>query len=179
MESVSTFKNIFHALKKDILDKSAKNIELQTEVNEVKREIQAYRDTRATTLVAPSIDMLKTPETRTSDTQQPSSDRKKKSYTDVADREHNKKFKVTIRSKGNHTSESTKELIKTKINPTGRKVGISTFKALKDGRILIEVGSKEEIERISSSSITEKYGKELEAKVQELRNLRLVIYNIP
>jgi hypothetical protein len=31
------------------------------------------------------------------------------------------------------------------------KVGINTFKALKDGRILIEAGSKEEIERIRDS----------------------------
>jgi len=58
------------------------------------------------------------------------------------------------------------------------KVGISAFKTLKDGRILIEVGSKEERERISNR-ITEKCGKELEAKIQELRNPRLVIYNIP
>jgi hypothetical protein len=42
------------------------------------------------------------------------------------------------------------------------KVGISTFKALKGGRILIEAGSKEEIERISKS-ITENCGKEVEA----------------
>ena len=43
---------------------------------------------------------------------------------------------------------------------------------------MIAAGSKEERERISKS-ITEKCGKELEAKVQELRNPRLVIYNIP
>jgi len=58
------------------------------------------------------------------------------------------------------------------------KVGLRTFKELKDGRILIEAGSKEEIEKISTS-FTEKCGKELEAKVQELRNPRLEIYNIP
>jgi len=58
------------------------------------------------------------------------------------------------------------------------KVGISAFRALKDERILIARGSEEEIEKISTS-ITEKCGKELEAKVQELRNTRLVIYNIP
>jgi hypothetical protein len=58
------------------------------------------------------------------------------------------------------------------------KVGISTFKALKDGRILIEVNSKEERERISNR-ITEKCGEELEAKTQEHRNPRLIVYNIP
>ena len=58
------------------------------------------------------------------------------------------------------------------------KVGINTFKALKDGRILIEAGTKEEIDRIRTS-INNKCGNELEAKIQVLRNPRLVIYNIP
>jgi len=44
------------------------------------------------------------------------------------------------------------------------KVGINTFKALNDGRILIEAGSKEGIEKISTS-ITEKCGKGLKPKV--------------
>jgi len=179
MESVRTLRNIFHALKKDIVDQSAKNIELQTEVNEMKRELQAYIDTHATTPVAPSIDRLKTPEVHTGEAQHPSSDRKIKYFSDiVAGQNNNKKFNVTIRSKENHTPETMKEFIKTKINPTQMKVGISTFKALKDGRILIEAGSKEEIERISKS-IKEKCRKELEDKVLEFRNPRFVIYNIP
>jgi len=33
LESVITLRNIFHALKKDTVDISAKNLELQTEVN--------------------------------------------------------------------------------------------------------------------------------------------------
>jgi hypothetical protein len=101
-----------------------------------------------------------------------------KSYSDiVAGRENNKTFITTVRSKGNHTPETIK-LIKTKIIPTEIKVGVSTFKALKDGRILIEVGSKEEI-NIIRTSIAEKCGKELKAKAQELRNPRVVIYDIP
>jgi hypothetical protein len=58
------------------------------------------------------------------------------------------------------------------------KVGVSTFKALKGGRIVIDVGTKEEIDRIRTN-IIENRGKEPEAKAQELRNPRLVIYNIP
>jgi uncharacterized coiled-coil DUF342 family protein len=69
LESVSTLRNIFHTLKTHIVDKSAKNLELQTEFNEVKRDLQAYRDTRATTPVAPSIDRLKTPMSCTSEPQ--------------------------------------------------------------------------------------------------------------
>jgi len=55
-KSVSTLRNIFHVLKKDVVDKSSKNIKLQTVVNEVNRELHAYSDTRTTIHVAPSID---------------------------------------------------------------------------------------------------------------------------
>jgi hypothetical protein len=46
LESVSTLRNIFHALQKDIVDKSARNIDLQTDADRAKRELQAHRDTR-------------------------------------------------------------------------------------------------------------------------------------
>ena len=179
MESVSTLRNMFQALKKDIAVKTAKAIELQIEVNEAKGQLRACRDTRATTQVAPSVDRMQAPDTRTRDTQHPPSGRRMEPYSDiVAGRGNNKKFKVIIRAKGNQTSETTKELIKTKLNPTELKVGVITFKALRDGRILIEVGSKEETERIRTG-ISEKCREELEALVQDLRNPRLVIYNIP
>ena len=120
--------------------------------------------------MTPSIDRMKTLRTHTSATHQTPSRRKIKSYSDiVAGRENNKKFKITSRSKGNQAQETINELNEVKINPAEMKVGISTFKTLKDGRILVEAGSKEEIEKISTS-ITEKCGKELETKVQELKN---------
>ena len=46
MQTVGTLRNIFRALNKDIVDKLARNLELQTEFNEVRRELQAYRGTR-------------------------------------------------------------------------------------------------------------------------------------
>jgi hypothetical protein len=121
---------------------------------------------------------MEKPVTYTRETLNPSSGRKVNSYADIAAGRENKKFKMTITSKLNKTPEATKELIKSKINPTEMKVGISTFKTLKDGRILIQAGSKEEIERIRNS-ITDKCGEEMEAKVHDLRNPRLVLYNIP
>ena len=146
IEDDSGIRNIIHAVK-DIVDKTAHNMKLQTKVKETKRELQAYRD--AHTPVAPSIEGTEKPETSTTDEQRLHSDRKTKSYSDVvAGRENNRKFKITIRSKGSHTMETMKELIKIRINPTKIKVGISTFKALKDGRILIEVDSNEEREKV-------------------------------
>jgi hypothetical protein len=96
--------------------------------------------------VAPSMDRQKTPATNTRGLQHPSSNRKMYYSDIVAGRKDERKFKVTVRSKENHTPETIKELIKAKINPTEMKVGISTFKTLKDGRILIKAVSKEEIE---------------------------------
>jgi hypothetical protein len=93
METVSTIRNIFHALKQEIVDKSTQNKEPQTEVNEAKQELQVYKDTRTTTPVAPSIDRMKTPVTHGTNTQHPSSGRQMKSYSDiVAGRENNKNF---------------------------------------------------------------------------------------
>jgi hypothetical protein len=114
MESVSTLRNIFHALKQEIVNKLTQNIEMQTEVNEAKLDLQVYKDTRATTQVAPSIDRMKTPVAHACGTQHPSSGRKIKSYSDiVAGRENNKKFKITVRSKENHTPETIKKFIQT------------------------------------------------------------------
>jgi hypothetical protein len=53
---------------------------------------------------------MKTPDTQASGTQHPSSGRKMKSYSDiVAGWENNKKFKITVRSKENHTPETIKK----------------------------------------------------------------------
>jgi hypothetical protein len=46
MEAVSTLRDIFHAVKREIAEKSETNLELQAEVNEVKKTLQAYRDAR-------------------------------------------------------------------------------------------------------------------------------------
>jgi len=48
---------------------------------------------------------------------------------------------------------------------------------LSDGRILIEAGSKKEIETLGGK-IQERFEEELEINIQELRNPRIVIFNI-
>ena len=83
-------------------------------------------------------------------------------------------FKLMIKSKESHSSETIKRLLKTNINPTEIKVGIN----LKDGRIFIETGSKEEVMMLKKN-INEKCGGKLDVNVNRLRNPRLVIYNIP
>jgi hypothetical protein len=64
------------------------------------------------------------------------------------------------------------------VNPTEIRVGITSLRPLKDGRIRIEAGSKKGIEKLREK-IGEKCGEELDVKIQRLRNPRLVMLGIP
>lgn len=58
------------------------------------------------------------------------------------------------------------------------KVGISSFKALKNGNLIIETQNKEETEKICQN-INEECGNELEANPRRRRKPRLIIYSVP
>jgi AAA+ superfamily predicted ATPase len=58
------------------------------------------------------------------------------------------------------------------------KVGIKTLKSLRDGWVLIEVGSTDET-NLLSANIRDKCGEDLEVNVPKLRKPRLIIRNIP
>ena len=72
----------------------------------------------------------------------------------------------------------TNQLPETKINPTAMKVGIKTLKTLKDGRVLIEVGSIDET-NLLSTNISDICGELLEVNVPKLHKPRLIIRTIP
>ena len=69
-------------------------------------------------------------------------------------------------------------MLGTKIDPVNMKIGIRTFKSLKNGNVLIEAYSKDEIKTLNTQ-IRDKSGDQLEVKVQNRRNPRLIIYNVP
>jgi len=58
------------------------------------------------------------------------------------------------------------------------KAGVKSFKPLKDGRVLIETGTSEEA-NLLSSSIRDKCGNDLEVTVPKVRNPRMVTHNVP
>jgi hypothetical protein len=89
-----------------------------------------------------------------------------------------KTFKLTIKSKSSHSIEHMMTLVKTKVNPVDMKLGITAFKGLRNGRLLIETQSKKEIDALSNT-INEVCGEELEASTPRRRNPRLIIYNVP
>jgi hypothetical protein len=70
------------------------------------------------------------------------------------------------------------ELLKSEVNPTQRKVVINTLKSLRNGKVLIETNTKQEMEMLVKV-INEKCGDKLETHIHKLRNPRLVIINIP
>jgi len=71
-----------------------------------------------------------------------------------------------------------KTALRTYINPTEMRIGIKTFKSLKNGRVLIEAGSLSEI-NLLSTKISNKCGEDLEVAVPKLWKPRMVIYNLP
>ena len=83
-----------------------------------------------------------------------------------------------VKSKSNQPTDTIKNVLKTKISPTEVKVGIKTLKSLKDGRVLIQVGSIDET-NLLSANIKERCGDELEVNISKLWKPRVIIRNIP
>jgi hypothetical protein len=113
----------------------------------------------------------------------PSAGRTKKRYSDVADRPgnvplDNKMYKLFVTSKNKQSAEYTRTLLKSKVNPTQMKVGISALKMLKNGQLLIELGTKSELEEVRKK-INEVCEDELESYMPTLKNPRLIVFNVP
>ena len=68
-----------------------------------------------------------------------------------------KRYKLMVKSKLDLSTEEVKTTLLTNINPTSMKVGIRSLKSLKDGRVLIEAGTTEEINKLKQT-IQEKCG---------------------
>jgi hypothetical protein len=86
---------------------------------------------------------------------------------------------ITLTSKDEtQTPKQIKTQLKKSINPTDIKVGIKAIRTISERRILIETGSEEEINTLSSETDT-KLGERLEITKHRLRKLRLIMYNVP
>jgi hypothetical protein len=177
--TVSTLRNLFVKLKNSRDGKSIAIRELEVQVTKMNAELEECRRKIAKVHRAPSLILSQEPAGMTARGVAPSGSRVGKLYSEaLGSRKNLKRFKLTVKCKGNQPPETIKGLIKSKINPTKIKVGINTFKSLKDGKVLIETNSKEEIEALEKD-INAKCGEELEVNIHKLRNLRLVIFNIP
>lgn len=105
-----------------------------------------------------------------------------KKYSDIVQNkvgnDESKFFKLIVKSKNNQSTDYMKTVIKSKINPTEMKIGIRSFKSLRNGLLLIEAQKKEEIELVCKN-INHKCGDELEANAPRLRKPQLIVYSVP
>jgi hypothetical protein len=62
-----------------------------------------------------------------------------KLYSEVLRGAGKQTHKITVTSKESSPADAVKEILKTSINPTKIKVGINTFKTLRNGKVLIEL----------------------------------------
>jgi hypothetical protein len=96
----------------------------------------------------------------------------------VANESIEKRYKIMVKSKSDQSTEPIKSILKSEINPTEMKVGVKSLKSLRNGRVLIDVGSLDETQLLSAD-INVKCGEALEANVPILWKPRLIIRNIP
>ena len=109
----------------------------------------------------------------------PAVDTKRRLYSEaLTSRIAPSRFKLTVKPKEPIPPESIKGLLKAKINPTKIRVGINTLRTQWNGQVLIESGSRKELEAIEKD-IKEKCGDKLEVNAHKLRSPRLVILNMP
>ena len=118
---------------------------LESEVKKAKAELQGRRDANLSAREPPSRDGTgKLPAAGTKQVL-PSPGGARKLYSEVTSESMDKRYKIMVKSKSDLSPETTiTSTLKTKINPTEMKVGITSLKTLRDGRVLIEVGSADE-----------------------------------
>ena len=177
-ESVSTLRNLFAKMKEMLDERTRQNKRLENEINTVKTELDSCRSATGTGLAETSGVRERESPTTIGRQVLPSHDRSQKLYSTVAAGCAERKYKLTIRSKHNQPTDMINKLMKSKVNPTEMKVGITSLKSLRDGRVVIEASSKNEIVTLGEK-IGEMCGEDLDVTMQKLRNPRLVLLNIP
>ena len=178
LESVCALRKAFSKIKTHLENKNEENKKLNEEVRITTQNLARMRDSRPAGQVTPSLDhTLQTP--RSGERQVPASERgRRKLFADVLKGESSRRYTLSLKAKSNNqTVEQIKSQIKREINPTEIKVGIKAFKTLRDRGILIETGSEEEINALSSA-ISAKLGDQLEIVKHKLRKPRIIIYNV-
>jgi len=178
VDSVSILRSIFANLKNSAEEHNVQITQLEREVNKAKAELHQSRFANLPARALPSRGGSGQTPATSAINQQPSSGGGKKLYSEVLSSCLDKRYKLTVKSKSNQSTEMIKSVLKTKVNPTEIKVGIKSFKSLKDGRVLIEAGSLDEINSLRTT-IGNKCGEDLEVTVPKLWKPRLIIHNIP
>jgi hypothetical protein len=182
-ETVSTLRNLFMTLKVQIGEGKSEKVRLQRELQDTKTTLNQCNEkhNNKVTERQPAISSdggWERPEAVGGLVLQPHQQLPKpkyKIYLDVA-AGRGKKFTLTLKTKDNHTPEEIIQILKDKVTPAEIKVGITSLRTLRDGPVLIEAGSKNEIGRIGDK-IRAECEETLEVKMQKLRKPRMIILN--
>jgi hypothetical protein len=177
-EAVSNLRNLIFILKSNLLEITEENNKMRNEGKQLKDTLEKWRSTSSVRQVGPSVTSNTGLTSRDAAVSVPPSGSKKNPFSKVSSGTNEEQHKLTVKLKDNQSTEEIKKLLKSKIDPVNMKIGIKTFKSLKNGNVLIEAESKEEIETFNSQ-IRDKCGDQLKISVQKRRNPWLIIYNVP
>ena len=136
VESVSTLRNIFTNLKNRGEEQNKEIVRLGVELNKAMEQLRSSRvaDIKghtATSGIGAVVTSVGSPHCHL-----PPSAGANKLYSETIRSRTDKRFKLLVKSKSNLTTEAIKTVLKTNITPTTMKVGVKSFKSLKDGRVL-------------------------------------------
>ena len=151
VDSVSTLRNIFVNLKNSAEEQMAKIDHLESEVKKAMAELQQCRAVALSIREPPPRDGSGKTLADCAKHVLPSVGGARKLYSLVTSESIEKRYKIMVKSKSNQSPETIKSILKSKINPTEMKVGIKTLKSLRDGQVLIEVGSADETNLLSAN----------------------------
>jgi small-conductance mechanosensitive channel len=152
--SVSTLRKEISTMKMQLKSAEDEQKKIREEVKNAK-EAKARGDSRTTRQVAPSLDHIQ--QYTRSGVQQvtPSDGGRRKLFSEAVKKEDNKRYRITLTPKVEALSpDQIKTQLKRNINPTDIKVGIKAIGTIREGRIIIETGSEEEVNKLNSELTT-------------------------
>jgi hypothetical protein len=149
--TVSSLRKLVHSLTSDLLNTKQENQKLCMEVKQLKDTLDKERSTTSARQVATSInDNVALANSWTTTPAAPISGEKKVLYSEIVGRKNEQQHKLTLKPKQHQITEEIKQLLKTQIDPVNIQVGIRLLKSLRNGNVLIEADTKEEIEILNS-----------------------------
>jgi hypothetical protein len=176
LKSVSSLRKDF-TLKIQLKSEEDKQNKLREEVKNAK-EAKVREDSRTTRQVAPSLDHTQKYTKSGVQLVAPSEFGRRKLHSEAVKKE-DKRYRITLTPKDEALSpDQITTQLKRIINPTDIEVGIKAIRTIREGRLIIETGSKEEMITLSSK-IDNKLGERLEVSMHRLRKPRLIIFNVP
>jgi len=150
-ETVSTLRNLVNRMKVMLEEEVRQKTQTEKENCALKTKLEASsRDSTKIKLDTSTERERELPKT-VSKQVLPTRNHPQKLYFEIVVGREERKFQLKVKSKDSKTAEEIRSLLKTKVNPTEIKVGITSIRPLKDGRLIIEAGSKNEIEKLEEN----------------------------